>query len=179
MASPSDYCSTKLWDFELLRHPSRPDFTDCFHSTVLALTPCLFLWIFFPFYFKLFKIHLKASRRSIKPTLTSSWIYLIKIMILAAMMTSIIVGLIFPGNLGNIGIRNLKARCDCLLVVADSIQVSRSLYVTPAAVLITLFYDLIGVTLHRLAHHCSSKIQFYFWIISATLHVPTFASSVR
>ena len=50
MAS-ANFCSTTFWDLDLLTDPHRPDFTDCFHSTLLIYAPCLFLWLFIPYYF--------------------------------------------------------------------------------------------------------------------------------
>uniref|UniRef100_A0A803TNU8 Multidrug resistance-associated protein 1 n=1 Tax=Anolis carolinensis TaxID=28377 RepID=A0A803TNU8_ANOCA len=38
------------WDWNLTWNTPRPDFTPCFQNTVLAWTPCAFLWACFPFY---------------------------------------------------------------------------------------------------------------------------------
>ena len=48
-SSPSmDLCGTPLWDLSTTWHTMDPDFTPCFHKTVLIYAPSLFLLIFSP-----------------------------------------------------------------------------------------------------------------------------------
>ncbi|KAG8145847.1 hypothetical protein E2320_012309 [Naja naja] len=44
-------CDGPFWDWNLTWYTKRPDFTPCFQNTVLAWTPCLYLWVGFPIYF--------------------------------------------------------------------------------------------------------------------------------
>ncbi|KAM3826734.1 multidrug resistance-associated protein 1-like isoform 1-T1 [Vipera latastei] len=49
--------SAPFWDWNLTWHTERPDFTPCFQNTVLAWTPCLYLWVGFPIYFAYLRCH--------------------------------------------------------------------------------------------------------------------------
>ncbi len=47
------FCRTPLWDGDLAWSATRPDLTECFHSTVPFIVPTIYLWIFTPYYIKL------------------------------------------------------------------------------------------------------------------------------
>jgi len=47
------FCPDAFWDGELAWREERPELTDCFQGTVLVIVPCLFLWLFLPYYIKL------------------------------------------------------------------------------------------------------------------------------
>ena len=38
------FCQTELWNWNLTWYSESPDFTPCFHKTVLVYFPCLVLW---------------------------------------------------------------------------------------------------------------------------------------
>ena len=40
------FCVSPLWDLNVTWYTNDPDFTPCFHKTVLVYIPCGFLWIF-------------------------------------------------------------------------------------------------------------------------------------
>jgi len=44
----SEFCSGPLWNTTLTWESNQPDFTACFHKTVLIYFPCLLLWILAP-----------------------------------------------------------------------------------------------------------------------------------
>jgi ATP-binding cassette subfamily C (CFTR/MRP) protein 1 len=44
----SELCSGPLWDVNLTWYTDQPDFTPCFHKTVLVYLPCIVLWILAP-----------------------------------------------------------------------------------------------------------------------------------
>ena len=44
-----EFCSGEFWNQNLTWYTDSPDFTVCFHKTVLVYLPCLFLWLFSPF----------------------------------------------------------------------------------------------------------------------------------
>uniref|UniRef100_A0A670YYE1 Multidrug resistance-associated protein 1 n=1 Tax=Pseudonaja textilis TaxID=8673 RepID=A0A670YYE1_PSETE len=44
-------------DWNLTWYTKHPDFTPCFQNTVLAWTPCLYLWVGFPIYFAYLRRH--------------------------------------------------------------------------------------------------------------------------
>ena len=39
------FCQTELWNWNLTWNSEQPDFTPCFHKTVLVYAPCSVLWI--------------------------------------------------------------------------------------------------------------------------------------
>lgn len=43
------FCSTPLWNDSVTWNTNNPDFTPCFHQTVLVWIPSIFLWICFAF----------------------------------------------------------------------------------------------------------------------------------
>ena len=40
------FCATPIWDTNFTWNTAEPDFTPCFHKTVLVYLPCGFLWLF-------------------------------------------------------------------------------------------------------------------------------------
>lgn len=38
------FCQTELWNWNLTWNAEYPDFTPCFHKTVLVYVPCMVLW---------------------------------------------------------------------------------------------------------------------------------------
>ena len=44
-ATLTTFCVTPLWDSNLTWYTDDPDFTPCFHKTILVYVPCLFLWL--------------------------------------------------------------------------------------------------------------------------------------
>ena len=48
MTEESNFCQDPLWDSNLTWYTDNPDFTTCFHQTVLVYVPCFFLWILTP-----------------------------------------------------------------------------------------------------------------------------------
>ena len=48
MDTLSTYCAGPFWDSNLTWNTSDPDFTPCFHKTVLVFVPCGFLWLLAP-----------------------------------------------------------------------------------------------------------------------------------
>ena len=43
------FCNDPIWDLNATWYTDQPDFTKCFHSTILVYLPCIFLWINMPF----------------------------------------------------------------------------------------------------------------------------------
>jgi len=44
-----EFCRGELWNKNLTWITDSPDFTSCFHKTVLVYLPCAFLWMLSPF----------------------------------------------------------------------------------------------------------------------------------
>ncbi|XP_067317475.1 multidrug resistance-associated protein 1-like isoform X1 [Anolis sagrei] len=55
-----DGAPAPFWDWNVTWNTTRPDFTPCFQNTVLAWTPCVFLWACFPFYVFFLRRHDKG-----------------------------------------------------------------------------------------------------------------------
>ena len=45
MDTLTTFCVSPIWDANLTWNTNDPDFTPCFHKTVLVYVPCGFLWI--------------------------------------------------------------------------------------------------------------------------------------
>ena len=50
--SSDQFCSEELWNVNLTWFSDSPDFTPCFHKTVLVYLPCAFLWLLSPIEFR-------------------------------------------------------------------------------------------------------------------------------
>ena len=50
--SSDQFCSEELWNLNLTWFSDSPDFTPCFHKTVLVYLPCAFLWLLSPIEFR-------------------------------------------------------------------------------------------------------------------------------
>ena len=46
METLTTFCAGPIWNINLTWNTDDPDFTPCFHKTVLVFVPCGFLWIF-------------------------------------------------------------------------------------------------------------------------------------
>ena len=55
-------CTGPLWNSSITWYTDHPDFTSCFHKTVLVYLPCIFLWFMAPLELWL---GVKSSRRFI------------------------------------------------------------------------------------------------------------------
>ncbi|XP_063822466.1 multidrug resistance-associated protein 1 isoform X1 [Ostrinia nubilalis] len=44
-SSLDEFCGSTFWDSNRTWHTDNPEFTPCFHKTVLVWTPCLYLWV--------------------------------------------------------------------------------------------------------------------------------------
>ena len=49
MGGFEEFCGGPVWDPDVTWNTNDPDFTDCFHKTVLSWTPCLVFLLFVPF----------------------------------------------------------------------------------------------------------------------------------
>ncbi|XP_077590459.1 multidrug resistance-associated protein 1 [Stigmatopora nigra] len=49
--------SDQFWDWDLSWNTTKPDFTQCFHNTVLVWLPCVYLWLCAPIYLVYLRSH--------------------------------------------------------------------------------------------------------------------------
>jgi len=64
-------CGSQLWDNTTL-YSEYPDFTFCFHHTLLIWIPCLLVWIGSP-------VWIFMLTRQVTPKLGYSWVFIFKI----------------------------------------------------------------------------------------------------
>ncbi|XP_076307522.1 multidrug resistance-associated protein 1-like isoform X1 [Tachypleus tridentatus] len=55
------FCKSSYWDLDVTWYAEWPDFTPCFHTTVLVWIPCVLLWLLAPFEVYLSKISRRQS----------------------------------------------------------------------------------------------------------------------
>ena len=152
------FCQDVFWDDSLLGHPTRPDFTQCFHSTALIYIPCLFLWIFLLLQLKRFR-NINA-KHALKVINVKNWLFLCRVTFITAFLV-----------------------LECLDFIHAIVRIDEAkagfVYVTPIILLITLSLDLILVILDHVQGHFNSMLQFYFWFFLWLLSFPTLVSSIR
>ena len=57
----ASFCASPLWDLELSWNTTNPDFTPCFHQSVLTYIPTILLIIGIPFQVVLLQLQQKSS----------------------------------------------------------------------------------------------------------------------
>ena len=72
--SGENFCGGDLWDQNLTWLSDSPDFTPCFHKTVLVYLPCAFLWIMSP-------IEIRSNLISNKRFIAWTWINISKLVL--------------------------------------------------------------------------------------------------
>ena len=87
-ATLNTFCAGPLWDLNLTWYTTEPDFTPCFHKTILVYIPCAFLWIF-AFYDQL------QNWKSLKRNCPWSWINISKLFLTSALCILCLLELLF------------------------------------------------------------------------------------
>jgi hypothetical protein len=70
--SGENFCGGELWNVNLTWFTDSPDFTPCFHKTVLVYLPCAFLWILSP-------IEIRSNLISKKRFIAWTWVNISKL----------------------------------------------------------------------------------------------------
>ncbi|XP_022256651.1 canalicular multispecific organic anion transporter 2-like, partial [Limulus polyphemus] len=47
-SSSEKFCYSPFWDLQVTWYTNQPDFTPCFHNSILIWMPCIFLWLLIP-----------------------------------------------------------------------------------------------------------------------------------
>jgi len=91
----NSFCSGELWDNNITWYALNPDFTPCFHKTVLIYVPCGFLWLFSA-------VELYQNYTSTKRHIPWSWLNIAKLLAPAALVIMSIVELTFLNRLNRL-----------------------------------------------------------------------------
>ncbi|TRY79300.1 hypothetical protein TCAL_05131 [Tigriopus californicus] len=148
------FCHERFWDFNLTTHDVRPDFTPCFHHTVLVYIPCAFFWLFVRFYATLFWTH-RNDRLclSLKFPLFS-----------ARVIVAVALAVIQIANLLNIAQHGARPSGEWL---ASLIFIG------------TFALETCATFVHHQEGHARSFIQLFFWLILMVFQVPTLVSAIQ
>ena len=161
------FCNDPLWDLNLTWYTDQPDFTKCFHSTVLVYVPCVFLWLLMPF--KLYEWKRPSRDRPGNGPSKLTWVILIRFALQSLLLILSICSLIVNVNeIWNYSIANSLYGKPLSEVIAPTI-----LSLTFALCLT------ISITDRRNGVHSSSGMQFGFWFLLMLGSTLTFTSVVR
>lgn len=100
------FCKGDLWDVNLTWYASQPDFTSCFHKTVLIYVPCAFLWL-------CSVVELYKNYTSTKRFIPWTWLNITKILTTGGLVIMSIVELTYLNRL------NRMEQSGYLVEVAD------------------------------------------------------------
>ena len=162
----NQFCTDPLWDLNLTWYTDEPDFTKCFHSTVLVYVPCLFLWLLMPF--KLYEWKYRNTNRPSDGTPKWTWVILFRFILQTLLLVFAIVSLIINVNeIWNHSISEVYLK-------------PLSEVIAPAILSLT-FALCLAISIHdrRNGIHSSSGMQFGFWFFLALGSTFTFTSVVR
>jgi ATP-binding cassette subfamily C (CFTR/MRP) protein 1 len=154
----STFCVTPIWDDNVTWFTSDPDFTPCFHKTILVYIPCGFLWF-------LALADQYVNWTSPRRNCPWSWVNLTKL----ALTT--ILGLLNIAELIIFGILTTSQENDFFIVGAD--------FVAAGSKLATYILCLILIYLAKKAGRVASSVQFLFWFFMTICQGFTFGSVVN
>lgn len=90
----AEFCSGPLWNTTLTWNSEKPDFTSCFHKTVLVYMPCFVLWILAP-------LEIWSNCKSSKRFIQFSWVNVSKILLDFCLVATTTVELLLINRLYN------------------------------------------------------------------------------
>ncbi len=82
-----DFCTSPLWDVNLTWYNENPDFTPCFHDTVLVYVPAAFLWLMAP-------VQIAENRRSRNRNIPWSALTAARLVLIAVLASLAIIDLV-------------------------------------------------------------------------------------
>ncbi|XP_075623995.1 multidrug resistance-associated protein 1 isoform X1 [Balearica regulorum gibbericeps] len=160
MAAGSALCgsgegSAGLWDWNQTWYTNTPRFTWCFESTVIAWTPCAYLWICFPFYY----LHLRHKN---KGYIRMSHIFKTK-MVLGFILVVLCFSNVFF----------------VLWEISQGIPRAPAFFISPVVVGITMILAMFLTQVERMMGIQSSGILLIYWLLSFVAAVVMFSSKVQ
>ncbi|KAI1299647.1 ATP-binding cassette sub-family C member 3 [Halotydeus destructor] len=145
------FCGSELWDLNITWYTNNPDFTPCFHKTVLIWVPCAFLFLVSPY--EIHKIRTAAVIEQRVP-----WTLLSLMKILVAFSLAVLSSIDLVNALVNWSERYLV-----------------DIY-TPSIELVTYSYVSIITTLHSKNSNRASGTLFLFWMLLSIFSLTTYWS---
>ena len=146
-----EFCSSPLWDVNLTWYNDNPDFTPCFHDTVLVYAPAVLLWLTAAV--EVAKCRNSRSRAVPTTTLTVARLWLIAALILLSLV-DLLLELVF-------GLSSVAAAAAPVV----------------SALTFTLSLALSRLSMSR--GRPTSAVQFVFYTVTAAAATFTFTSVVR
>ncbi|NXT85057.1 MRP6 protein, partial [Zapornia atra] len=142
-------------DWNQTWYTNTPRFTWCFESTVLAWTPCAYLWICSPFYY----LYLRHKN---KGYIRMSHIFKTKMVLGFLLVMLCFSNVIFV-----------------LWETSQGIPLAPALFISPAVVGITMILAMILAQVERMMGIQSSGVLLVYWLLSFLAAVLVFSSKVR
>ena len=162
----SQFCNDPLWDLNTTWYTDQPDFTKCFHSTVLVYVPCVFLWLFMPFKLYEWK-NPNVSRTSNGPS-KLTWIIILRFILqLLLLFISISALIININEIWNYSVSGVYEKPLSEILAPAILSLTFALCLT------------ISITDKRNGIQSSSGMQFGFWFFLTLGATFTFTSVVR
>ena len=162
----SHFCNGALWDLNVTWYTDRPDFTTCFHSTVLIYVPCLFLLLTMPL--KLYEWRNPNANQLRNPSSKCRFVTFLRFGIQTLLIILSICGLIL--NMTEIW----------TFSTSDEYAKPISEVIAPLILSLTFVLCLnISIKDHKGGIQMSSGMQFGFWFLIMVAATFTFASVVR
>lgn len=154
------FCLTDLWDTNLTWHPepgTPPDFTPCFHKTVLVYAPCAVLWLLIPFEAALLQ-HLAPPAG--RPFSRIPWT---RLSLVKVLLTCVLIA-------------TSMATLFMVLMSRDTAEVTGADIVAPPVKMATYLVSLLLMVNAKKRGHVTSGVQFTFWLLLATCQTATLGS---
>ena len=140
------FCRDSFWNQTLIWNTTHPQLTDCFQDTVMIGVPCVFLWIFTPFWL----LNICTRRNSQYPSPNKK-------------ISTLILKFVCLVILEAAGIFKLIQR------YKESFRLYPSDIVGPCLLLITYVLIAFLIVAERKVHIHTSPLQFYFWWVLTCL----------
>ena len=147
-----EVCGTPVWDISVTWNTENPDFTPCFHNTVLVFAPTIFLLLFSPL-----ELYFQASSHN----RNIPWCVL---NILRLVLTFLLVVVVLA---------------ELILNLTTEREVFISDFLAPAVKTFTFSFSIILAVKNVKRGVQSSAIMFSYWSLTALAETLTFASVVR
>ncbi|XP_072337955.1 multidrug resistance-associated protein 1 isoform X3 [Scyliorhinus torazame] len=146
--------SDVFWDSNKTWYTDNPDFTHCFHRTILVWIPCIYTWICFPFYFLFLRYH---DRGYIRMSLLNK----IKTVLGFVLWIDCWTDLFYAFWERRAGIERAPV-----------------FIVSPAILGVTMLLAVFLIQYERLKGVQSSAILLIFWLLALLCAIPTFRSKI-
>jgi ATP-binding cassette subfamily C (CFTR/MRP) protein 1 len=147
------FCQDPLWDLNVTWNTDEPDFTHCFHATVLVYVPCALLWLGLPLKWLSWR---SSTSRNVPWTIINLARLVVNALLIVICCLQLIMELVYLDS----GRPSANIVAPAVLVMTFAV-----------AILLGICDQKLGIT--------SSGIQFGLWSLLALTSTFTFTSFVR